>query len=197
MKRFAFFFFISLLILGGCKTKVTRTDVDTTIDISGHWNDTDSRLVAKGLIQDVLSRAWISDYYRMNNGKPTVIVGTVRNKSSEHIETLTFVKDIEKALINSGRVKVVASRTEREEIREERSDQQYYAREETIKKMAAETGADYMLKGVISTIVDAEGGKKVVFYQVDMELIDLENTEKVWLGSKKIKKYIKRPGAKW
>ena len=48
-----------------------------------------------------------------------------------------------------------------------------------------------MLTGTINTIVDQEGNKKVVFYQVNLELSNIETTEKVWLGDKKIKKYIK------
>jgi hypothetical protein len=44
------------LILGCAGPKVKRTEVDETIDLSGRWNDTDSRLVAEEMIQDCLSR---------------------------------------------------------------------------------------------------------------------------------------------
>ncbi len=43
-----------LLILGftGCGSgpKVIRKDVDTTIDLSGRWNDADSRMVSEAMI---------------------------------------------------------------------------------------------------------------------------------------------------
>jgi N6-adenosine-specific RNA methylase IME4 len=63
---------------------------------------------------------------------------------------------------------------------------------ETVKAWGKEHGADYMLGGVISSIEDTEGGKSIVFYQVDMNLINLETNTKVWQGQKKIKKYIER-----
>jgi PBP1b-binding outer membrane lipoprotein LpoB len=53
------------------------------------------------------------------------------------------------------------------------------------------------MQGVITSITDAVQGKKVVYYQVNMELVNLETTEKVWIGEKKIKKYIEKSGVKW
>jgi hypothetical protein len=47
-----------------------------------------------------------------------------------------------------------------------------------------------MLNGVITSIVDQYGKNKVVFYQIDLELTDLQTNEKVWIGDKKIKKAI-------
>ncbi|MEN8254056.1 MAG: penicillin-binding protein activator LpoB [Verrucomicrobiota bacterium] len=184
---------VSIVAVTGCKTKVKRVGVDETIDISGRWNDTDSQLVSAEMIGDLAGRPWIEEYTAKNGQKPVVIVGTVRNKSSEHIETETFTKDLERELINNGRVKFVANPIERGELRQERKEQQTWAREETQKRLAAETGADYMLQGGIKTIIDQEGKRSVKFYQVDLEMVQLESNEKVWIGSKKIKKYVKKP----
>lgn len=169
---------------------VTRIPEDSTTDLSGRWNDTDSRLVSAEMIQDCLSRPWKTKHWEARAKRPTVIVGMVRNKSSEHIAVGTFIGDIERAFINSSEVDIVASAEEREQIRDERSDQQENASEETMKRFGREKGADYMMGGVINTITDEEGGKKVVFYQVDLNLIDLESNAKVWVGQKKIKKFI-------
>ncbi len=187
----------SIVALTGCKTKVKRVAVDETIDLSGRWNDTDSQLVSSEMIADIASRSWIEEYTSKNGKKPVVIVGTVRNKSSEHIETETFTKDLERELINNGRVTFVANKVDRGELREERKEQQTWSREETQKRLAAETGADYMLQGSIKTIIDQEGKESVKFYQVDMEMIHLETNEKVWAGDKKIKKYVKKRSMKW
>ena len=189
----------SLLIIscGGPSRSVSRVSSDKLVDLSGRWNDSDSRLVAEQMIRDVVSRPWLTDFTSKHSRKPYVIVGTVRNLSSEHIETGTFIKDIERELINSGQVKFVASSSERQEIREERSEQQMYASEDTAKRLAAEKGADFMLKGSIKTETDAIEGKSVRFYQVDLELINVETNEKVWIGSKEIKKLISQKNYKW
>ena len=192
------FSMISIMIsCGGPSRTVSRIQADQTTDISGKWNDTDSRLTAEAMIKDVLSRPWLMDFEEANGKKPTVIVGTIRNKSSEHIAVEAFVKDMERELINSGQVEFVASKIEREEVRDERMDQQTNASIETAKELGNETGADFMLKGTINSFVDSFEGQKAVSYQVDLELINLETNSKVWLGNKKIKKMVEQKGTKW
>ena len=182
---------LSSLLLAGCGTQVTRMDADETVDLSGDWNDTDSRLVAEEMIADALSRPWISNYVSKAGNPPAVIVGTVRNLSHEHINVNTFVADMERALVNSGRVEFVASSGERNEIREERKDQDLNSSEQTRNEAGQEAGADFMLKGQINTIVDVEGKQQVRYYQIDLTMISMADNRKVWLGQKKIKKLVK------
>jgi uncharacterized protein (TIGR02722 family) len=181
---------LASLLVAGCGTKVTRIDVDETVDLSGAWNDTDSRLVAEEMISDALSHPWTSDFAGKSGRAPAVIVGTVRNFSHEHINMNTFVADMERALVNSGRVEFVASSDERGEIREERTDQDLNASEQTRNEAGQETGADFMLKGQINTIVDVEDDEQVRYYQVDLTMISMADNRKVWLGQKKIKKLV-------
>jgi len=185
------------VFLCACATSVKRVGTDTTIDLSGRWNDADSRMAAEELISDCLARSWILQASAATGSKPTVIVGTVRNLSSEHLNTTVLVEDLQRALINSGRVTFVASRAERGELREERLEQAVNSSEETRKEHGREIGADFMLSGSVNTIEDREGGRSVVLYQVDMKLLDLESNQIVWSGQKKIKKAVKRSRATW
>jgi uncharacterized protein (TIGR02722 family) len=173
-------------------TKVTRVASDTQIDLSGRWNDTDAQLVAEAMISDVLRRPWINDFTGENGRKPVVIVGEIRNRSREHIETLIFTKSLERELINSGKVKFVANSAEREGVRSERMNQQTDASPETMKRLGQETGADFYMGGVITSETDRVDGERVVFYKVNLELINMESNEKVWIGDKEIKKFIEQ-----
>jgi penicillin-binding protein activator len=189
-----------LLLLAGCATpsrSVQRTSADTQTDLSGRWNDTDARLVAEEMVDDMLNRPWLDRFSGAEGREPVVIVGAVRNQSSEHIDTSIFITDIERELINSGMVRFVATAEAREEIRDERMDQQTQASEETIARLGEETGADFMMQGSISSTVDAVEGERAVFYQVDMELIRIQSNEKVWIGSKEIKKIIEQRRARF
>jgi uncharacterized protein (TIGR02722 family) len=203
MKRSGIIFttlLIGVLLLASCATGpvVERKEVDTTIDLSGRWNDADSRMVSEEMIQDCLNRPWLERFKVRHNGQPpTVIVGRVRNRSHEHINVQTFVKDLERALINSGQVQFVASSGERTGVRDERKDQAVHASEETMKGPGQEIGADYMLIGTLNTIRDDIGSKAVMYYQTNLELVDMATNIKVWIGQKKIKKYIKKPKVKW
>ena len=189
--------FMIVAISGCASTSVTRTATDEVIDLSGRWNDSDARLTAEVMISDVLSRPWLLDFVEAEGAKPVLIVGRISNKSSEHIDLLPLVKSFEMELINSGKVRFVASKEDRTEVREEREDQQSNSSEETATRLADETGADFMLKGVITTTVDAVDGKKVVLYQTNMELVNLHTNEISWLGGHQIKKFVEKAKASW
>jgi hypothetical protein len=185
------------LIPAGCATKVSRIDPAAVTDLSGRWNDTDSRLVANELIRSSLGENWLRRYTDTHAGQaPAVIVGSFENRTREHIAVNTFVNDLERAYVNSGAVRVVADRDERSEVRDEREDQQDNARADTRTRMAQELGARYMLQGAIEAIEDQQGRERVVFYQVDATLVDIESNQKVWTGQHKIKKLITRPGVR-
>ncbi len=134
--------------------------------------------------------------YQQKGANPTVVIGKVRNKSHEHINIETFIKDMERALINSGTVDFVANAAMRDELRDEIASQAGNATEETRKDAGQEIGADLMLTGSLNSIIDQDGGEQVIFYQIDLELIDLQSHRKVWIGDKKIKKYISRDAVK-
>ena len=176
------------VVLFSCSStpKVTRVAEDEQIDLSGNWNDTDSKLVAGEMIEDSLSRPWLENFMMKKQAKPRIIVGTILNKSDEHINTETFTKDLEIALLNTGKATFVASKDQREE----RMDQADFSDPATVKKFGKELGADYMLKGQINTITDAAGKTTLKYYQTELELIDIETNEKVWIGQKKIKKVV-------
>ncbi len=185
---------ISIGNLAGCGTKVTRLDVDKTVDLSGRWNDTDARMVAEEMIKDCLAGNWLAEFNKAEGKDPVVIVGTILNRTHEHINSDVFVQDLERALMNSSKVKFVSSKSERIEVREEREDQQAgNTNPDTITAKGMETGADFMLKGTINDVKDELKGKYAVLYQANLELVDLRTNEKKWLGQKKIKKMVVRP----
>ena len=187
---------IAVSLLSGCGTKVSRVSHDSTIDLSGAWNDTDSRLVSEEMLKDCLGAKWLPNYTALKK-TPRVVVGEIRNKSHEHINTETFINDIQRYLVNSGKVEFVANKGERQELRSETADQAANAAVESRQVAGEESGADLMLLGSINSIVDQEGGKAVVFYQINLELVQIETHKKVWIGDKKIKKFVENSSTKF
>ena len=187
---------LSVIVAGlvgcGAETKVTRVEAGVVTDLSGRWNDTDSRMVAESMVKEALEYPWLNNFSQTKRRQPVVVVGTVLNSSHEHINVQTFVTDLERELTNSQKLTFVAGKSEREEVRTERKEQAMFAREDTQKAPGKEIGADYMMKGTIATILDEADGTKAMFYQVDLQMVDLESNAKVWFGQKKIKKVIEK-----
>jgi len=180
------------MTITSCARQVTRINAENAPDISGNWNVTDSKLVAEEMTKSVTSSKWLPNHLEAKAGKkPTIIVGLVQNKSHEHIDAETFVKDVEQSFLQNGTIKLVQGGKKREELRAEKADQQDNASVSTMKKFGLENGADYILQGSINSIVDSHKRNKVVYYQVNLELTDIQTNEVVWIGDKKITKAVK------
>ena len=181
-----------LVACGG--TKVSRVDENKAIDVTDKWNSTDSRLVAQQMIEDMVSFPWLRKWNNNHDRPPRVIIKSVQNKSHEHIPTDTFINDLKRAMLKSGKVEFVSGGAAREEVRQERKEQDVYATEESRAEMGAETGADFALAGSINSTVQQADGTRVTFYQVDLNLVDMTSTQEVWYGQKKIKKVAEKGG---
>jgi uncharacterized protein (TIGR02722 family) len=178
------------VVISGCSSSpvITRVDSGAQVDLSGNWNDTDSQLTAQAMIDESLNTAWASRFTASSKRPPRIIVGQVVNKSQEHINTETFIKELQRAITNSGRAEFVASADQRGDLRAERVDQAANAKE--AKQQGQESAADFMLYGTINTIFDKEGKTEVKYYQVDLQLINVETNVLAWSGEKKIKKVV-------
>src|SRR5687768_12414745 len=147
---------LAALGAGACNNKrVARIDPTSVTDLSGRWNDTDSRLVAGALVEQALGAPWLGRASAARGGRaPAVIVGGFKNATMEHIPVGTFTRDLERAFVTTGTVAVVASPDERESVRAERADQQRFATADSRARVAREQGAQYMLQGDVQAVED-------------------------------------------
>ena len=182
---------ILLTLLFACQTRtVTRISPDTPTDLSGRWNDSDSRAVADKMISELLTSPRFKEY-TAEQGKPAIVVGLIRNRTSEHIDAANYIKKLEVAIYNSSIAELVESEEFRDKLRVERAQQQDFADEATISKWGKEIGADLMLFGEMTSEVDTYNKKKVVNYITTLFLTDIETNKRIWYGQQEIKKYVK------
>lgn len=189
--RFAFVF-IPLLLLLSCQPRsVARIDPNTTVDLSGRWNDSDSRAVADKMIHDLLNSDQFKAYSTALGHKPVIIVGEIMNRTSEHIDSEGFIKRLEVDIYQSGIADMVESDALRDKIRKERLEQQDFADPATIASWGKETGANVMLFGEMLSETDTYNNKRVVNYTTTLYLTDMETNKRVWYGQEEIKKFVK------
>ncbi|MDR0786064.1 MAG: penicillin-binding protein activator LpoB [Treponema sp.] len=183
---------------------VSRVDAGAQVDLSGKWNDTDVRTVCDSLINACLTSPNVNRIVNEfrdahDDANPTVIVGSFKNTSSEHIDTSIISKMMQSAIINSGKLDFVAAGDARDEIREERIDQNSgYASDDSAAAIGNETGANFILQGSVKSMVDRADNKSVRTYYVDASLTNLENNRIIWQDqNSEIKKVITQPKAKF
>ena len=185
-----------VLTAGACSPnwKVKRVDPEKVVDLDYRFDDEDARQVARGMIEDALGKPWINEFMAVNEKRPLVVVGNVKNETEDYINPDLFTDVIQEELLNSGKVRFIAERDLRAELRQERIEDLEFRDPATIKNAAMEKGADYMMLGRIKDVKErsVDQRKVVNFYQVTLELIDIETNEKVWIESREIKKTASR-----
>jgi len=188
----------AIALAGGCGgTKVEVVDPSTEGYVTGRWNDSDAQAVADELIPQCLEAPWMYEFRgEFGEVRPRIVIGDIENNTSEHINKDVFMNELERALLNSGTVRFVADPEVRDALMKEVEWQSDMAKGGGVAPEVSQgvSGADFMLMGTISSVVDQSGSKAIVFYQVDLTLIDLRNWEKVWLGQARRKHLVE--GAK-
>jgi hypothetical protein len=190
MIRPALSFLLVSLIACSPRT-VSRISPDQPVDLSGRWNDTDSRQVADKMISQLLGSDKFQEYAKGLGHKPAIVVGLIRNKTSEHIDAGTYLKKFEVAIFNSGVANLVESEEFRDKLRLERAEQQDFADPATVSRWGRETGADLVLFGEMTSTTDVYGSRRVVSYLTTLFLTDLETNMRIWYGQEEIRKDIR------
>ncbi len=183
--------FIFLIVFVSCARTVSRIDPNQQIDLSGRWNDSDSRQVADKMTSELLASNTFNDYSKALGKKPVIVVGQIRNKTSEHIDANNYIKKFEVAIFNSGLADIVESDAFRDKLRVERAQQQDFSDPATVAKWGKEVGANLMLFGEMSSETDLYNKNKVVNYVTTLFLTDMETNKRVWYGQQEIKKQIR------
>lgn len=170
---------------------VRRVPPETVVDVDYRFDDEDARQVWQGMVNDATFRGWSDRWIQEHGGRrPIIIIGRIRNNTQDYINTNLFTRNFEREMLNSGKVRVVSARDDRGELRDERLQGQEWNSPETRKVMKNELGADLMLLGDINDVQERSlSGRTVVkYYQVNLDLTDIETNEKVWIGSVDVKK---------
>lgn len=189
---------MSVVACGGPSRTVTRESPDKMRDLSGKWNDTDARLTSEALIKDAFSRPWLTNFKAQQDRSPVVRVRRIVNKTDEHIDPQVFVKNIERAMVNSGEVQVLAQTGS--ELGSVNAEEDYAISGRVgsnAPSVGNQKGADFVLVGRVASVVDRWEGRQTKFYKTTFELIDATTGQKVWIGDHEIKKFIEQDRASW
>jgi penicillin-binding protein activator len=189
--RFSIQVFFLIFFFACSQRTVNRVEPEEEINLSGRWNDTDSRLVANRMTADFLASEKYKEYAMALGKKPAIILGTIKNKTTEHIDASNYLKKFELAIYNSGVAELVESDEHRDKLRIERVQQQEFSDPSTISQWGKEVGANLMLFGEMTSETDIYNNKRVVNYQTTLFLTDMETNKRIWYGQHEIKKFIK------
>lgn len=168
-------------------TKGTYEDPNTIALLDDRFSENDMQLIAKKMIQSMAGSDIVG-----SNGAPVVMVGKMRNRTSEHIDMTMLSDKVRTQLIQSGRFRF-ADVVNRRDIAEEYEYQQSgYVDPNQAKGPGSQTGAEYLLTGTLTANVQQAGRNKLIYYKATFQLTNLLTSEIAWTDEKEIRKAYKK-----
>jgi uncharacterized protein (TIGR02722 family) len=155
--------------------------------VTNEFGSTDLQLIAEKMVGSLLESGIFQD-------RPTVTIATVKNKTSEYIDTTNVMNSIQTALVKSGKVRFTRSIAEMQSQVDElqRQNQSGLYKESTTAKTGNMTAAKYSLEGELTSIVKANNKTKDVFYKFTLKMFDVSEGTIEWAEEKEIRKTSKK-----
>lgn len=172
-------------ILGGCSNTVQYGDANAAETTTVDFGSTDLQKIANEMVDSMLASGSVAAI----EGRPIAYVDTIKNKTSEHIDTESITDSISTKLLNSGKFRFVDMNkveTVRETLDFQNNDE--LVDQSSAVKFGQMLGAQYMLYGNLSSIVKSAGSDKDVYYKMTMRLMDLKTGLIEWADETEIRK---------
>jgi hypothetical protein len=176
-------------------TRGTYEDPNTIEMLSDQFNENDLQLIAKKMVNSLAG----SPRFAQPGGQqlPVVLVGRLKNKTSEHIDMASLGDKIQTGLAQTGRFALL-DKAAREDLAEEYEYQQSgYVRPDAAKGPGEQASADYLLTGELASIVQQVGNDKLVYYKMTVKLNNVRTGIVEWTDEKEIRKKFERKPISW
>lgn len=184
--------------LSACSTQLTSPTVrfDRQVNygdakavelVTNEFGSSDLQMIAEKMVGSLLETG-------IFQGRPTVTISTVKNKTSEYIDTTNVMNSIQTSLVKSGKVRFTRSINEMQQGVDElqRQNQSGLYKQNTTAKVGQMTAAKYQLEGELTSIVKQNNTTKDVFYKFTLKMFDVEEGTIEWQDEKEIRKTSKR-----
>lgn len=175
--------------LAGCSSSptVSYTDPNAVDTTSTGFGSTDLQTTTAQMVDQMLSSPMVRNLTA--NSQPVIFIGGITNNTSDIIDTTGITNAISTRLINSGQFQFV-DMSQVNAVKAQLNYQQSsgLVDPKTAVAIGQQIGAQYMLYGDISSIVQQNSSQQSVFYQVTMKLLNLRTNVIVWQGEQQIRK---------
>jgi len=172
--------------VSACKTKIESVDPGSNIQLTTDFGATAVNDTIAKMVDDILVFPPLVELTKTK--RPVVVVYPIRNKTSQHINTEQILTSIRTRLLRSGKFIFVNRDSDDALIKEVKYQQNSGLVDQTkVKKFGKQVAPDFALTGTVTEIVQRADGVKDVFYNVSLELKNLETGVLEWADEKKIR----------
>jgi hypothetical protein len=186
---------------GGCaafRGNVADVDIEKGDHMRAEFDFRDLRAISGDVVNELLAEPLIAE----QAAPPVFMIAGVQNRTSEYLDTKMLTDTVRTKMIQSKKVRFV-NEARREDLLKEQGYQAANVDAGTEVAIGKQLGAKYMLSGAIGemkqdTMKQVRVSKTIQrFYQLTMEMTDLQTGELVWTTQKEFARKERQPLIGW
>ena len=175
----------------GCASSVKYGDAGAVETTTARFGSSDLQQIASKMVDSLLTFPPIVEITASR--RPVMFVDTVKNKTSEHIDTESVTDTISSRLLRSGKFRFIdMSKIAALEKQLEYQRESGNVTDETAVKRGQQIGAELMMYGNLSSIVKRADGEKDVYYKFSLKVMNVETGIVEWADEAEIRKTEKK-----
>ena len=177
----------AIIGLSACQSRVEYGDATAVETVNENFGSTDLQAITSKMVDSMLTFPPVLSLTA--SSRPVIFVDTVKNKTSEHIDTESVTDSISNQLLRSGKFRFI-DMTKVDAVRKQLDYQNNSGMVDPSHaiRFGRQIGAQYMLYGNLSSIVKRDGSTTDVYYKMTMRLMDLDTGLIEWSDEKEIRK---------
>ncbi len=190
-----------MVFSSGCamfRTSVQDKDVSELPAYDASYGAQDLRALSRDIVNDIASSSFIKE----QNGNPIMIIYGVQPRTTTFVDTQALTDRIRTSLTQTTPIRFV-NESRRQELLKEQGYQAAQATPETQTAIGRQLGAKFMLTGSLVEITKQTGRQvrvsksKLVYYQLTMDITDLETGIIAWSTQKEFARNERQPLIGW
>lgn len=176
-------------------TRGTYEDPNTIEMLSDRFNENDLQLIAKKMAESLAN----SPRFAQPSAErlPIVLVGKLKNSTSEHIDMRSLGDKIQTALAQTGKFALVDQQARFDIAEEYEYQQSGYVNPNEAKAPGQQVSVDFIMTGDLASIIQEVGNDKLVYYKMTAKLSNVRSGLIEWTDEKQIRKKFEKRTVGW
>lgn len=200
MRKSILLFALSLFLLtglihcGGSVTTGVNTDIDNYADVdAGSWNSNDLKRVVNKMVQSIDQHRMLRRISESNPAPRWILASEMQNDTDEHLSTRLIMEKVRTQLVKRGMAIFVDDQALNDILKEMSLQQSALFDPNKAVKVGKLAGARLILRGRISNIRKSTTDTTIVFYNVTLQVVDIQTREIIWTDEAEISRRWDKP----
>jgi len=175
-------------LLAGCGPTIRYEIKDEETVTGSDWSAKDLKDVGEYMTASVKQSAFISSPQYKSERPRWMMAKDLRNETDEHVNTRTIMEKIRTKLINEGFATFVDDQAIEDILNQLQLQQSGLFDDKTVTKIGKLVGARLILRGTISSIRKRTDRRDIIYYNITLQLVNIQTGEIVWTDEKEIQR---------